>query len=207
MFFLTLAVYNLSYINSDANKSRKIIVSLSLLSSCIWSVINFNIVIQNTYKWLITGFLTLFYLIPSAKIKLRNVPFLKSVFVALIWSLVAIGQNQFSNFITKATFAYSFFLVYALIQPFDMRDLEIDTIKTIPNVFGIEASILLAILSIVLASVILLLLTQKLFISAAIILVFGGSILLSKKFNNVPLYLALLEILFVIQAVFFYNFL
>ena len=205
MFFLTLAVYNISYFNSDADKSRKIIVILSLIGACVWSIINFSTLILNTDKWLITGFLTMFYLIPNEKIKLRNLPFLKSVFVSLIWSLVAVGQNQFSNFITIATFAFSFFLVYALIQPFDMRDSEIDSVKTIPNVFGAKTAISIAMIAIVLASAILLLLTHNIFISILNMSVFGGSILLSQKLNKDPIYLGFLEPLFVIQSIFFYQ--
>jgi hypothetical protein len=204
VFFTTIGVYNLSYLRSSPHIMRKVIIGVTFVTSLFFAATNLYIITENLYKWMFCGVLTALYLIPYKPLKLRNVPYLKSILVAVIWSLVAIGDNQLSNAITRATFFFSMCMVYALIIPFDMRDAEIDSIKTIPNVLGFNMSILISTSLILIVSIITFILTQNQFLGVMNSLLFIPFLLVSKTRSKSQQFLVALELLVCIQALLFY---
>jgi hypothetical protein len=76
---------------------------------------------------------------------LRSIPFGKIFIVSLVWSyitfLVPILYEQYSIDYVILDFLFQRILfVIAISIPFDIRDLQVDDIKTIPNILGIYNS-------------------------------------------------------------------
>jgi len=98
--------------------------------------------------WLLASILTFWYVFPvipfnNRKITLRNIPQLKILIVALVWTIVTVvfpfhqlwGSNNF-----WIELGQRFFLILALAIPFEIRDFEKDSIhlETIPQKRGVE---------------------------------------------------------------------
>lgn len=113
------------------------------------------------YSWAILipmGLISVFYVVPfhPNNQTLRTLPYLKIIFIALVWSLIIVGLP----FIDSGSFFHdtsltdiaialtqTLFFVIAITIPFDIRDLNFDKrihLKTIPSLIGIKTSILLS---------------------------------------------------------------
>lgn len=82
---------------------------------------------------------------------LRDYPFIKIFLIAITWAassvlLPAIELDLFFNSKLITLFIINFLFIIAITIPFDIRDLKVDDLdtKTIPQVFGINGSILLS---------------------------------------------------------------
>jgi len=122
----------------------------------------------NLYCWIILvpmGTLSALYVIPVIPFKpnsptLRQVPFLKIFVIALVWSIIIIGipmldtehvnfKENVAIYLFILALLQVFFFVIGITIPFDIRDINYDredNLKTIPTVFGIKKSLLIAIL-------------------------------------------------------------
>ena len=115
------------------------------------------------------GIISVFYSvkIPVINISLRQVPLLKTIWIALIWASIAsflpLYQAQlpalhYDFWMEKglALFLQQFLFILAITIPFDIRDIELDidkNIKSIPILIGAKSSLYLSVLLLATASI------------------------------------------------------
>lgn len=210
VFFSTIVAYTfVKYIplvkqeRLRLTKSLKSIFILALVSVLPIFISLFYFEARVVFFIFFLGLFTLLYVLPflpKAK-NLRDVSGLKIFIIALVWIGTTVilpflsSEFELSSFdVEKIMYIMSrFLLVIALIIPFEIRDLNLDQIylKTLPQVFGIFKSKLLAVsfvlTSMLLLSFVILDTNIYVFIHALIILL----ILFSKR-HNAFLYTALL---------------
>lgn len=89
-------------------------------------------------KWLIIVLLGLLYNSKFLNYFIRNIPLIKIFYVGLTWALMNawLILPQFH----WPVFFISWLFITALVLPFDIRDMDSDTVVTFPKVFGIEAT-------------------------------------------------------------------
>jgi hypothetical protein len=87
-------------------------------------------------KWFIIVVLGLLYNSFFLDVYIRKIPLLKVFYVGLVWALVNcwLTLPEF-NF---PIFFISLFFITALVLPFDIRDMERDTVKTFPQLVGVQ---------------------------------------------------------------------
>ncbi|AZA77038.1 hypothetical protein EG347_05705 [Chryseobacterium sp. G0186] len=87
-------------------------------------------------KWFIIVVLGLLYNSFFLDVYIRKIPLLKVFYVGLVWALVNcwLTLHEFS----LPIFLISFFYITALVLPFDIRDMNSDTVKTFPMLIGIQ---------------------------------------------------------------------
>ncbi len=93
---------------------------------------------------LISGIISLFYVIPIKGVIMREIPYIKIYLIAIIWAVVLIlfpmlNENKFEWSVVLHAFAHALFIISVAI-PFDIRDVKFDhdSHKTIPQVIGIR---------------------------------------------------------------------
>ncbi len=117
----------------------------SLIGSLFFGVL---IGVQNLLIVLPAALLTFWYAIPFFKLKgkrisLRNYPTLKILSIALVWAVLTVLfplQDAIYNSQVWLEFVQRFFLIMALVIPFDIRDLNHDAthLQTLPQKIGIS---------------------------------------------------------------------
>lgn len=87
-------------------------------------------------KWFIIVVLGLLYNSFFLDVYIRKIPLLKVFYVGLVWALVNcwLTLPEFS----LPIFLISFFYITALVLPFDIRDMNSDTVKTFPMIIGVQ---------------------------------------------------------------------
>ncbi|ATN05773.1 hypothetical protein EGY07_06450 [Chryseobacterium indologenes] len=87
-------------------------------------------------KWFIIVVLGLLYNSFFLDVYIRKIPLLKVFYVGLVWALVNcwLTLPEFS----LPIFLISFFFITALVLPFDIRDMNDDTVKTFPMLIGVQ---------------------------------------------------------------------
>ncbi|WP_317043953.1 hypothetical protein [Chryseobacterium sp. T16E-39] len=87
-------------------------------------------------KWFVIVVLGLLYNSFFLDVYIRKIPLLKVFYVGLVWALVNcwLTLPKFSFPI----FLISFFFITALVLPFDIRDMKSDTVKTFPQIIGVQ---------------------------------------------------------------------
>lgn len=145
-------------------KYKKMLLSLVIFSFFLLGSILFNSRF-NLKSLLILApfaFMTLFYVVPLMKINnvevsFRNFPFIKIISIAISWAGVTVlfplyeAGVSFTLEIYIAFFQRFLFLI-ALIIPFDIRDVYIDSkfLSTLPQLLGIKRSKIIGYLMLVL---------------------------------------------------------
>lgn len=149
---------------SPENHSEQLIWISRHLKLITWIMIfsfigslTFFFFLYNYQKILIlfSGLFAVGYNIPIWKrgITLRSIPYLKSVWICLIWTittfLLPINQNEFEFPIIDFFIRFLFF--YVITIPFDIRDLKYDDVKmkTTPQLFGKVGALILGIILLV----------------------------------------------------------
>ncbi|KFF10417.1 hypothetical protein N6B72_17100 [Chryseobacterium soli] len=87
-------------------------------------------------KWFIIVVLGLLYNSFFLDVYIRKIPLLKVFYVGLVWALVNcwLTLPEFD----LPIFLISFFFITALVLPFDIRDMESDTVQTFPRLIGVQ---------------------------------------------------------------------
>lgn len=165
-FFATLAVYNFQRIYkasfsairspwlSWVRNHKSYLIALTLASIAIvfglliWLLQEVKLV---SSILLTTSVISFAYVVPLFGKSLREIPFIKSPMIALVWVCVlfvipAINEGVAFQEIVLDLTAYFFFII-ALTIPFDIRDLKYDDPKhhTLPMIFGINGAKFLAV--------------------------------------------------------------
>lgn len=103
-------------------------------------------VLSNGWLFLLTVLVSIFYVVPFFGKRLREIPFLKTFLIAVVWTCVLfyipwLNEGRKTELIQNELTAF-FFLFAALTIPFDIRDMEQDRIqhKTLPLLFGVTVS-------------------------------------------------------------------
>lgn len=162
IFFSILGVYSFQRLyknkaslssNNGTQFVRRAFILITLCFFCtilVCSPINTGVNTLILFIFLISIFISCWYVIPFFKIKLRDVPYLKTPLIAIIWSLMLIylpityNQGQPSTYLLFLFFVYFF----ALAIPFDIKDLDLDSSKqrNIPQVFGVLGAKLISVI-------------------------------------------------------------
>lgn len=159
-FFATLFAYNLSHWVSDKEKWRFLIMIFSGLISLVlgFLYLKFQVILVLA----VLAFISIYYSYAFNKKTLRNLPHLKMISIALVWSMTAVlpvfNDVENLNFNLLNLILSLFLFVVAITIPFDIRDLEQDekTIKTLPQQFGVVGSIKLGVVFIFLSLILFL---------------------------------------------------
>ncbi|MFK7785988.1 MAG: hypothetical protein AB8B56_12770 [Crocinitomicaceae bacterium] len=92
---------------------------------------------------LVSGVVSLFYVIPVKGVIMREIPYIKVYLIAFTWAVVLIlfpmiNENKFEWPVLIHGLAHALFVVSAAI-PFDIRDVKFDCTsqKTIPQIAGV----------------------------------------------------------------------
>lgn len=103
-------------------------------------------ILSNGWLFLLTVFVSIFYVVPFFGKRLREIPFLKTFLIAVVWTCVLfyipwLNEGRKTELVQNELTAF-FFLFAALTIPFDIRDMEQDRIqhKTLPLLFGVTVS-------------------------------------------------------------------
>ncbi len=95
------------------------------------------------FKWCIIVFLGLLYNSSFLTTAIRKIPLLKIFYVGITWALIN-SWLILPNF-DAGIFWVSFFFISALVLPFDIRDMNEDTVITFPMLIGVRGTKTLAI--------------------------------------------------------------
>lgn len=150
IFFCSLCGYNfIKYMLPSASHSKEqpTMRILLLAVSCLGFLISiFKVDFEIIFLSILLGFLTFFYAVPFAKQKnLRMVAGAKIFVVALVWSGVTVLMPLLNDGISfnwniGLTFFQRILIVVVLMIPFELRDMNSDSIllKTLPRQIGIQ---------------------------------------------------------------------
>lgn len=136
---LIFITYFSGYIYTKYQKTRHFIKILILnamagVICALLIIINHNEI--RLLKWFIIVVLGLLYNSFFLDVYIRKIPLLKVFYVGMVWALVNcwLTLHEFSIPI----FLISFFYITALVLPFDIRDMKVDTVKTFPTIIGVQ---------------------------------------------------------------------
>lgn len=141
---------------STINKMRNILLPLIVITgiSTLYCFTQLNY--SEIATLAIFAFISIWYVLPifGNKKRLSDYPIIKIFMVALVWAAIStiIPLNDFTegNTTKLLYFIEKFMYIFALVIPFDIRDIDFDKsrdIKTLPIVYGKTKSIILAILA------------------------------------------------------------
>jgi len=176
VFFLVLGTYNFHRlikaprtVNPSSwlvwvNSNRRYLWILSFTSFILGGAL-FVIYIPITLSMILlfsgVVFLSVWYVVPLVKIPLRDVPFIKTMVIALVWTTVMIG-------ITTNEHIWPFFFggllfIYGITIPFDVRDIKYDESekRTLPMLIGVRWSKGVAFCSVLLFYIIIAIFNQN----------------------------------------------
>jgi type IV secretory pathway VirB2 component (pilin) len=108
-------------------------------------------ILSNLWLFILTVLVSIFYVVPFFGKRLREVPFLKTFLIAIVWTCVLfyipwLNECRKTELVQNELTAY-FFLFSALTIPFDIRDMEQDRMQhtTLPLYLGVKISKLVSI--------------------------------------------------------------
>lgn len=170
----------------------KIMTAFGLISSLI---LIFLLDLHTFFVLIPAGVIALFYsgnFILKSSGGLRDLPFLKAYFVSLSWASVTVFlpalHHHFEN--TNAiivTGTAVFLFVFSMAIVFDLRDLNVDekTKRTVPQLFGSTATLVLSLICLVFSMLFPLLINHKV-LAISIITILIGTILISRLTKEKP---------------------
>lgn len=154
-FLLIFITYFSGYLYTKYQNTRHFPVIL--LINAIAGIVCALLIIHNhnsirLLKWLVIVILGLLYNSFFLDVYIRKIPLLKIFYVGLVWALVNcwLTLPEFSIPI----FLNSFFFITALVLPFDIRDMKVDSVKTFPTIIGVQNTKYIAYILIFLSNII-----------------------------------------------------
>jgi len=127
---------------------KKFLYALIIISFCISGSLFF--ILFSFYELLYFSpliIIALFYAVKMFSKSLRDIPFIKIILIAFSWAAVTVLipayiNEEFSANDTWSLFILNFIYIFALVIPFDIRDLNFDEPekKTIPQLIGMKAA-------------------------------------------------------------------
>jgi hypothetical protein len=108
-------------------------------------------VLSNVWLFILTVLVSIFYVVPFFGKRLREVPFLKTFLIAVVWTSVLfyipwLNESRKTELVQNELTAFFFFFA-ALTIPFDIRDMKQDRMQhtTLPLYLGIIVSKLVSV--------------------------------------------------------------
>ena len=127
---------------------KKFLYALIIISFCISGSLFFTLF--SFYELLYFSpliIIALFYAVKMFSKSLRDIPFIKIILISFSWAAVTVLipayiNEEFSANDTWSLFILNFIYIFALVIPFDIRDLNFDEPekKTIPQLIGMKAA-------------------------------------------------------------------
>jgi len=142
---------------SIINKMKYPLFFLIVLSGIGSSFCFFHLTLMEIASLAAFAFISIWYVLPifGNRKRLSDYPIIKIFMVSLVWAAIAVLIPLVEtniNLTTKALiFIEKFMFIFALVIPFDIRDIEFDnsrSVKTIPILLGKRKSIILALFAI-----------------------------------------------------------
>src|SRR5690606_8713671 len=129
---------------------KKFVYSLSAFFLILLGMLFFHLPSETLKVYFALFFMVLFYEGGSyLKFSFRSVPYLKSFYIALVWSLAIFAPDPFGAYMS-ATSIFTFFEVFLFILTlclaFDLRDIHLDKlsqVKTLVTKLGTQKATLL----------------------------------------------------------------
>ncbi|KAA0128330.1 hypothetical protein FY557_09985 [Chryseobacterium sp. SN22] len=138
VFFIFITYFS-GYLYTKYQKTRHF--SRILILNVVAGIICAFLIIHNhneirLIKWFIIVVLGLLYNSFFLDTYIRKIPLLKVFYVGLVWALMNcwLTLPEFD----LPIFFISFFYITALVLPFDIRDMKVDTVKTFPTIIGVQ---------------------------------------------------------------------
>ncbi len=138
VFFIFITYFS-GYLYTKYQKTRHF--SKILILNVVAGIICAVLIIHNhneirLIKWFIIVVLGLLYNSFFLDTYIRKIPLLKVFYVGLVWALMNcwLTLPEFD----LPIFFISFFYITALVLPFDIRDMKVDTVKTFPTIIGVQ---------------------------------------------------------------------
>jgi len=171
VFFSTVLAYHFIRIFENCECTLKAVYTylkqqpkeiLIVTFFALFGTLFFGFLIGFSKFWIILPviFITFWYAVPlfnykGKRISLRNYPTVKMLSIAFVWAVITVLfplQESISNSQVWLEFVQRFFLVMALVIPFDIRDLQTDDthIQTLPQKIGVAKAKLVAAIYIIL---------------------------------------------------------
>lgn len=135
---LTFITYLSGYVYTKFHSSRYTVQALLVNVFCGLSCLVLIFIYHDKMllKWCLIVMAGLFYNSVFLEKTVRQVPLLKIFYVGLTWALMN-AYLVLPNF-SWVVFFTSFFYISALVLPFDIRDMNSDSVVTIPQLAGIH---------------------------------------------------------------------
>lgn len=138
VFFIFITYFS-GYLYTKYQKTRHF--SRVLILNVVAGIICAFLIIHNhneirLIKWFIIVVLGLLYNSFFLDTYIRKIPLLKVFYVGLVWALMNCWLTLPE--IDLPIFFISFFYITALVLPFDIRDMKVDTVKTFPTIIGVQ---------------------------------------------------------------------
>ncbi|MFC3158294.1 hypothetical protein SAMN05443633_110169 [Chryseobacterium arachidis] len=137
--FLIFITYFSGYLYTKYQKTKHFFKILIL--NAVAGIICAFLIIHNhneirLIKWFVIVVLGLLYNSFFLDVYIRKIPLLKVFYVGLVWGLMNcwLTLPEFD----VPIFLISFFFITALVLPFDIRDMKVDTVKTFPTIIGVQ---------------------------------------------------------------------
>jgi len=137
-------------------KYKTTLIMFTVLSGIIGLVFSYFVNINCFIVLIPMGILSVFYVIPiipfySKSPTLRELPYLKIIFIGIVWSLTIVWLPlietaptlELPNLNLLKSLAQNFLFVIAITLPFDVRDIKFDktsNLKTFPRLIGVKGS-------------------------------------------------------------------
>lgn len=137
------------YQEIDLSLTKRFLISIPVASILLFLIIQY-LSKNQLFIWIFIVILGIFYNSKFLKSNARKIPFIKSFYVGIIWAIITSSfiLPKFSSSIFMLTFLY----ITALVFSFDIRDVDIDTVLTIPKKFGIKFTKLISIILITIST-------------------------------------------------------
>jgi hypothetical protein len=135
-------------------KNKPLVISLLLFSGILTLILGVNYCINHpkiTLWGIIALLITIFYVVKIRNKNLREIPYMKNLWVVLVYWFVVVGLTGFSLPVESQPPFYLYLnqliYIFAIALLFDIPDIHIDPKdqKTIPQVIGIRASYFLSV--------------------------------------------------------------
>ena len=141
----TLQTETFDWLKKQINWMKPIGIICGILALMLSAYLVMDI-LSNGWLFLLTVFVSIFYVVPFFGKRLREIPFLKTFLIAVVWTCVLfyipwLNEGRKTELVQNELTAF-FFLFAALTIPFDIRDMEQDRLqhKTLPLLFGVTVS-------------------------------------------------------------------
>lgn len=138
-------------------KRNNTLVLILLVSSALVSAIlgiQYCSKHSNIIGWgVVATLITYFYVVRIKNRNLREIPYLKNIWVVLVYWFIVVGLTGFSLQVEEQPHFYLYInqllYIFAVAILFDIPDITIDSVdqKTIPQVIGVRASVYLSIIA------------------------------------------------------------